>query len=97
MRRRLADPAPLGEAGLAELLRLLAERRHRKIADTMARDGTEGGHAPRLPGCCEAALQPPPAAAELPDWLRRMSHRDRLLAVREGRQAPTPWLILEPD
>jgi len=41
LRDRLARPDPLGEAGLADLLRLLAKWRHQKIANTIAaRDGT---------------------------------------------------------
>jgi hypothetical protein len=88
LRARLAGSAPLGDAGLADVLRLLAKWRHQKIANTMAaRDGTvvragpfaglrigatstEGGHAPRLLGCHEQALHP---------------HLERLIARGFGR------------
>jgi hypothetical protein len=76
LRAKLAQPGPLGDAQLADLLRLLAKWRSQKVANTIvARDGTtvragpfaglvlgaqgtEGGHAPRLLGCYEQELHP---------------------------------------
>jgi predicted O-methyltransferase YrrM len=31
-----------------------------------------------------------------PDWLRNLSQLDKLLAVWEWRQQPTPWLVMRP-
>jgi hypothetical protein len=35
-------------------------------------------------------------SAELPEWLRGLSHLDQLIAVWEWRHRPTPWLVLRP-
>jgi hypothetical protein len=37
-----------------------------------------------------------PKGADLPAWLHAQPHLDQLLAVWEWRQAPTPWLIMQP-
>jgi hypothetical protein len=35
-------------------------------------------------------------AFDMPEWLRQLPHLDQLLAVWEWRQAPTPWLVMQP-
>jgi hypothetical protein len=62
-----------------------------------ARPGVTARLAARFaPTHAVTRVDPVLGAATLPDWLAGLSHLDQLLATWEWRDAPTPWLVLEP-
>lgn len=64
-------------------------------------DGARPGVAARLTERFESShavtrIEEGDKGAKLPEWLGKLSHLDRLLAVWEYRTTPTPWLVMRP-
>jgi protein-L-isoaspartate O-methyltransferase len=41
-------------------------------------------------------IEQTPRIMARPDWLKKLSHLDQLLAIWEWRAGPTPWLVMRP-